>query len=326
MKIALVTPARAHSLHGNRNTAERWAAMLRELGHRVLVQVEWGEEPADLMIALHARRSADSLRRFRASFPTRPLVLVLTGTDLYRDIRVDSDAQLALALADRLVVLQDMAPRELSLALRRKTQVIYQSAPAAPRRPRLNSCFEVVVSGHLREEKDPFRCAAAMRFLPPESAIRITHMGGAMSAAMAREAQEWMGREPRYRWLGERSHGEALRILARSRLMVISSRMEGGANVVGEALAARVPVIASRIPGNIGMLGRDYAGYFAVENERALARQLLKAEHDPAFVGLLQRQCTARRKLVQRDREKRALARLVGEIAPRLSARKARTA
>ena len=278
------------------------------------------------MIALHARRSADSVARFRATCPATPLVLVLTGTDLYRDIRVDSSARRTLESADRLVVLQEAGLAELSATLRRRTRVIYQSAPVAAPRPPLRSCFEVVVSGHLRQEKDPFRAAAAMRLLPSASRIRITHIGGAMTAALAQEARAWMAREPRYHWLGERSHGEALRILARSRLMVISSRMEGGANVVGEALAAHIPVIASRIPGNIGMLGRDYAGYFAVENERALARLLLKAESDPGFLRQLQRQAAGRRGLVRRNREIKALASLIADLAPEFKARPPRTA
>jgi putative glycosyltransferase (TIGR04348 family) len=321
MKITLVTPAPPHSRHGNRNTAARWAGLLRELGHRVALQVIWDGAPADLMIALHARRSADSVARFRAAWPARPVVLVLTGTDLYRDIRMDAGARRSLALADRLVVLQDMGLRELSSVERRKARVIYQSARIVKPRPPLTSCFEVVVSGHLREEKDPFRTAAALRSVPPASRIRVTHIGGAMTVAMASEARTWMALEPRYRWRGERPHGEALRILARSRLMVISSRMEGGANVVGEALAAGIPIVASRISGNIGMLGHDYAGYFTVENEHALARLLLKAENDPAFLQLLRRQGARRRRLVQRDREMNALARVIAEVASAFRAR-----
>jgi putative glycosyltransferase (TIGR04348 family) len=282
----------------------------------VSIQVSWDEAPADLMIALHARRSHDSLMRFRTAFRGRPLILVLTGTDLYRDIHSDDVARHSLREADRLVVLQDMGLCELATALRSKARVIYQSAPAALTRTPLKSHFEIVVSGHLREEKDPFRAVMALRLLPAASAIRITHIGGAMSGTMAREARAWARREPRYRWIGERTHAEALRILARSRLMVISSRMEGGANVVSEALAARVPILASRISGNVGMLGRGYAGYFPMGDERALADLMLRAEADAAFLRRLQRQVAARGKLVERDREKKALARLLREVIP----------
>lgn len=320
MRIALITPAPAGSRHGNRHTAARWAAMLRAMGHHLTVEQSWSGAPAEIMIALHARRSHDSARRFKLAYPERPLIVVLTGTDLYRDIRCDDSARASLDLADRLVVLQDYGLKELSRTLRHKARVIYQSAPRTPRRPPLQSCFEVIVSGHLRREKDPFRAALALRLVPPQSRIRLVHLGAAMSDELAREARDWMAREPRYRWIGERSHAEALRRLARSRLMVISSRMEGGANVVCEALAAGVPILASRISGNIGMLGADYDGYFPHENERALARLLWRAESEPAFYRLLQRQCAARRPLVDPRREARALKHLV-DVAGRLTAR-----
>lgn len=314
MKIALITPARPAARSGNRNTAERWARFLRELGHDVSVQLSWNGRPADLMIALHARRSHDSIARFASSYPSRPLVLALTGTDLYRDIRSDTDAKRSLRLATRMIVLQEMGLNELAPDLRRKTRVIYQSTRSIRRMPPLKSCFEICVSGHLREEKDPFRLAAALKYIPRQSRIRVTHMGAAMSAEMAAEARGWMERDPRYRWVGDLPHYLALRRLSRSRLMVISSRMEGGANVVTEALAARVPVLASRISGNVGMLGKDYAGYYPLGNERALARLLWRAESDPEFYRKLKRQCAARRHLVSREREKHGLKQLLAEL------------
>ena len=314
VRIALVTPAAVGSRHGNRATAARWGALLRELGHRVGIQLSWNGAATDLMIALHARRSHESISRFARAFPARPLVVVLTGTDLYRDIRTDEDARASLRLASRLVVLQEMGPAELPRALRPKARVVYQSAPTVAAPSPLAACFEVVVSGHLREEKDPFRCAAALAHLPSASRIAVTHLGGAMSLAMADEARRWAAREPRYTWRGEVPHGKALRILARSRLMVISSRMEGGANVVSEALAARVPVIASRIAGNVGMLGKRYAGYYPLEDERALARLLRRAESDRAFYRMLQSQCRARRGLVTRSHERESVRRLLAEL------------
>src|SRR5882672_9026808 len=165
MKIALITPAGARSRSGNRHTATRWAAMLRSLGHRVRVSVRWDGRAADAMIALHARRSHASIVRFRERFPDLPLGVVLTGTDLYRDIRTDRNAKASLALADRLVVLQDMGRLELPTRFRRKTRVIYQSAEVSPSPEPPSRRFRVAVIGHLREEKDPFRAALALTHL-----------------------------------------------------------------------------------------------------------------------------------------------------------------
>lgn len=313
MKIALITPAAAASRYGNRNTAVRWAEILRELGHQVTVQERWNGRNADLLLALHARRSHDSVVRFAERYPERPVILALTGTDLYRDIRVDANSQESMELASRMIVLQDMGLRELAPPLRRKTRVIYQSSEAITRQPVIRSCFEIVVSGHLRDEKDPFCGALALSHLPAESRIRITQIGGAREKVLAGEARNWMKREPRYVWLGELQRPHALATLARGRAMLISSRMEGGANVVSEALMARVPVIASRIPGNVGMLGQDYAGYYPVGNPRALARLLRRIETDTNFLKTLRQQCAERRKLISHSQERKKLRALITE-------------
>lgn len=313
MKIVLITPAAPGSRYGNRNTAVRWAALLRELGHRVVVQERWNGQGADAMLALHARRSHDSIARYAERRPDHPLIVALTGTDLYRDIREDANAQESLELASRLIVLQEMGLRELPPRLRRKTRVVYQSCDPVRPRPALKSCFEIVVSGHLRDEKDPFRGAAALQCLPAGSRIRITHIGGAREPAMAAEAKNWMRNQSRYVWRGELPRAQALSTLARARALLLSSRMEGGANVISEALTARVPVIASRIPGNVGMLGRDYRGYYPVGDERALARLLQRIESETGFLAGLKKQCALRRTLISRGKEREALRSLLSD-------------
>jgi putative glycosyltransferase (TIGR04348 family) len=314
LRISLITPAPAHARTGNRNTAVRWRRLLQETGHSVRVETVWNGWSADAMIALHARRSFDSIRRYAERFPDRPLVVVLTGTDLYRDISSDADARRSLMLAARLVVLQEAAPLALDAALRPKTRVIYQSAACGSRLPPLRSCFEVIVSGHLRPEKDPFRAAAALAHLPARSNLRVTHIGGALSEDMAAAARAWMAREPRYRWLGELTHGRALRALARSRALIVSSLMEGGANVVSEALALGVPVIASAIPGNVGMLGADYPAYYPAADEAALARLLARIANEPAYLADLEAACLRRAHLVSRERERASLCALLDEF------------
>lgn len=306
-RIVIVTPAGAGSRNGNRHTALRWAGFLRHAGHRVSVSVSWEGKPCDLLVALHARRSHDSIARYRRDHPGGALCVVLTGTDLYRDLPASREARRSLELADRLIVLQDEALRRLSPRMRRKARVVYQSAaPAARRRPPAGD-FRLAVVGHLREEKDPFRAAQALALLPRALPLEVVHIGAVLAPGMEREAYRRMREEPRYRWLGGLPHARALGWLARSHLLVVSSRMEGGANVIAEAARIGTPVLASRVAGNIGMLGRGYPGYFALGDAHALARLMARAYEDRAFYRTLRRALAARRALFSPSAECSAL-------------------
>jgi putative glycosyltransferase (TIGR04348 family) len=316
LRIALVTPAPAGSRHGNRTTALRWASLLRDLGHRVRVLSRWDGAPqADVLIALHARRSAASVRRFSRQVPRRPVILALTGTDLYLDLPRNAAARDAIARARRLVVLQPLALRALPPEARRRARVILQSARPAPRAgPGPGSRFDICVLAHLRPVKDPLRAALAARLLPANSRIRVRHAGRAIGEAMRRQAEMEMRLNPRYLWLGERSRRNALALLAASRMLVISSRTEGGANVLSEAASAGVPVIASRADGNLGLLGPSYPGLFDVGDTRALAALLARAENDPGFLRDLTRRTRALRGRLDPRRERAAWRSLLAEV------------
>ena len=313
MHIALVTPVPPDAVLGNAVTARRWAGILTELGHRVDIETTYQPGSHDLLIALHAGRSADSIVRFRELSPTRPLVVGLAGTDLYRDITSSAAARRSLELATRLVVLQPRALDELSPRLREKTTVIYQSA-RAPRgaRGKRQDAFQVCVLAHLREVKDPLLPARAARLLPSTSRIRVAHAGSALSEDAADQARAEARVNSRYLWLERLTRSASLRLLSESHLLVISSTMEGGANAVSEALAASVPVLASRIPGNTGILGEDYPGLFRVADAPGLAALLERAESDHAFYAQIAGACRRLAPLVDPDREKEAWRKLLG--------------
>ena len=305
MKICLVTPAPTYSRKGNRVTALRWARILRELGHRVVIAEEYQGERCDVLVALHARRSHTSIARFHHEHPELPLILALTGTDLYGDIHTDASAQESLEMANRFILLQPAGIEELSEHLHHKACVIYQSVTAPPGKfsPKKN-VFEVCVLGHLRPVKDPFQTAMAARQLPPSSRIQVIHVGGALTDDMKTEADAEAATNPRYRWLGELPRWRALRVLARSRMLVLTSQMEGGANAVSEAIACSVPVISSRISGSIGLLGEDYPGYFPVGDTQALTDLLMRVEVDAAFYEALKTWCGQLKSIVDPDGER----------------------
>jgi len=313
MKIQIVTPAPVKSTYGNRITAERWARILRQLGHRVLISQRYEQQPLDLLVALHARRSHSSIARFHRLHPDSPIVLALTGTDVYRDIHKSAGARDSLALADRIVVLQPRALRELTPAQRKKAVVIYQSIDAL-KKPRVKPAsdhFDVCVVGHLRSVKDPFRAALAARMLPESSQIRVVQIGGAMSKEMEKRARAEMRKNHRYLWHGALSRKRTLSLLARSNVCVISSLMEGGANILSEAIVADVPVLASRIAGNIGILGEDYPGLFRAGDTHKLMRLMLRAEADREFIDSLQNHVRELAPLFDPERERSAWSSLL---------------
>jgi len=315
MRILIVTPPRPSAQSGNHVTASRWARILRELGHVVHLGDAYRGESFDVLVALHARRSARSVERFHRERPGSPLVLAMTGTDLYRDIEKSHSAQLAMELASRLLLLQFDGLSRLPKSLAHKARVIYQSAepPSRVARP-LTRFFEICVIGHLRSVKDPFRAALAARRLPASSRIRVVQLGKALESSMQRRALAEMQVNRRYRWHGEWPWRKAQQQLARARLLVLSSKMEGGANVLSEALAAGVPVLGSRISGTMGLLGERYPGYFPVGDTTALAALMHRAEIDGGFYQQLQEHCAERARLVAPEKEKRDWAELLGEF------------
>lgn len=315
-RIVIVSPALADANNGNWQTARRWLGLLAP--HRVRVVRQWPDAQAgqdDVMLALHARRSADSVQAWHARHGQRGLGVVLTGTDLYRDIALDPQAQRSLALAHSLVVLQGLGVRSLPKAHQAKARVIFQSTGTRQTLPKTPRHLRVVMVGHLREEKDPLTLMAAARLLPPDAGVFIDHIGAALDPALGQAAQATQAHYPHYRWLGALPHAQTRQRIQRAHLLVHCSRMEGGAHVLMEAMCSGTPVLASRIDGNVGLLGEGYSGYFAPGDAPGLAKALLGLkDQDNGLLAHWWAECALRAPMFEPSAERAALHQWVQDL------------
>lgn len=319
--VVIVSPALREANNGNWQTARRWQGHLSgEFATRIVRQ--WPDDAAsrdDIMIALHARRSAESVAAWSRAHPGRGLALVLTGTDLYRDIREDASAQRSLDLAGQLVVLQECAPAALPAAVRSRTRVIFQSTTSRQPATKSGGFLRTVTVGHLRDEKSPQTVFEAARLLSRHGDIRMDLIGDALDPALGDAALAAMRTAPSFRWLGGRPHEDTRRRIQRAHLLINCSRMEGGAHVIMEAVASGTPVLASAIAGNIGMLGPGYAGYFPPGDAAALAALIRRCRDgqrapDGDLLQLLQAQCRSRAGLFAPEVERAAVLGLAREL------------
>jgi putative glycosyltransferase (TIGR04348 family) len=323
--VVIVSPALATANNGNWQTARRWRQLLSP-EYRVRIVQHWtdGEDGSDeYMLALHARRSADSVEAWARARPGRGLAVVLTGTDLYGDITTNLLAQHSLDAAQRLVVLQELGVDALPPQVRPKARVIYQSTPARAPLRKSAARLRAVMVGHLRDVKSPATLFEAARLLKDRGDIHIDHIGAAEETAWAERAKATAAQCPGYRWLGPLPHSQARQAIQRAHVLVHTSAMEGGAHVIMEAVRSGTPVLASRIPGNVGMLGPDYEGYFEHGDAPALAALLERCRqgqarpaNDPAppLLELLRAQCSLRAPLFAPESERAALHQLLKEL------------
>ncbi len=329
MNILLITPAPPSSQAGNRATAMRWAGFLTQLGHQVQVEINYQDTNADLLIALHAWRSAEAIETFKQSYPNRPIILVLTGTDIYKfQMSHPEIVYAAMDKADALIGLHDRVHKDIPIRYQQKLHCILQSCIfqsgvcQSSEPPPINTSatdvtsefFDVCVIGHLREEKDSLRAALAVRGLPLNSKIRVIQVGKAHDLSWEKQALEEAKHNPRYQWLGEIPHADIIKLMKSSRLMVISSIMEGGANVISEACIAGLPIIASDISGNIGVLGELYEGYFTTGDTHSLQQQLVKAEQQPRWLVTLRQHCFQLSEHFRPDCERASLKSLIEQL------------
>ncbi len=363
--VVIVSPALSDANNGNWQTARRWQQMLSARYEVRVVKVWEGHPPGQrdaTMLALHARRSAASVANWVAAHASDPpygvghtavsatpvtftppkssqpgtgstsnicpnLAVILTGTDLYRDIQTDTDAQRSLQIAGQLVVLQSLGLQQLPSPYRGKTRAILQSTTSLPAFKKSGDTLRCIAVGHLRSEKSPDTLMHAAAMLDDVKGLRIDHLGAGLEEALTQLALQTMRQHPHYRWLGAKPHNDTRQRIRKAHVLIHPSRMEGGAHVVMEAVCSGTPVLASRIDGNVGMLGEDYAGYFPVGDAQALAALIRQIREDVRNIArrgptvgtqtlyeTLMAQCALRAPLFAPEREQEALCDLLDTL------------
>ncbi|TWO68034.1 TIGR04348 family glycosyltransferase [Caenimonas sedimenti] len=323
--IVIVSPALADANNGNWQTARRWRQLLGAT-HPVRITQQWPDaraESDEIMLALHARRSAEAVQAWANAHGPRGLAVILTGTDLYRDITIDQAAQRSLDVAQLLVVLQELGLDALPAQARAKARVIYQSAALRQTLPKTTRSLRAVMVGHLRQVKSPQTLFDAARLLGPCSGIQICHIGEASEAALGELARRTARECLHYHWLGALPHAATRQAIQRAHVLVHTSAMEGGAHVIMEAIRSGTPVLASRVGGNVGMLGKEYEGYFEHGDAAGLATlleccragQRAATQDQPAtLLARLRAQCALRTGLFDPGAERQALMHLVDDL------------
>jgi putative glycosyltransferase (TIGR04348 family) len=311
--VVIVSPALQDANNGNWQTAQRWARMLSP-HYRTRILKNWDEDVSDeAMLALHARRSSGSIAAWHDKRGSKGLIVALTGTDLYRDIHTDTSAQHSLDAAGHLIVLQELGALQLPQKHRSKTVTIFQSTGTRKTLPKTSKHLTAVMVGHLRDEKMPQTLFEAARLLNERSDIRITHIGAGLDEDLAQSAINTEAICAGYTWARGLKHAQTLARIQRAHVLVHTSKMEGGAHVVMEAVCSGTPVLASRMDGNVGMLGGDYVGYFPVGDAKALAALLRKCKDEPSFLDQLAKQCAKRAPLFSPATESDNLNKLVAQ-------------
>lgn len=314
LRAVIVTPAPRGSRQGNRVTALRWAGLLRRLGASVRVVERWQGEACELLVAVHAVKSRDSVLAAAAARPGLRIVVLLAGTDIYPRFAPDPATLAALERADALVALQPLAVTSLPASLQRKARTIVQSA-TVPARPRPADVFQACVLAHLRPVKNPLLAVQALALLPRDLPVQLHLAGDARTPELVSAAVTAAASEPRFHWRGGLPRRDALLLLAASHVCIVASSAEGGANVVSEAIACATPVLASSVPGNLGLLGDDWPAQFPVDDAAALAALLRRAATDSTFHQLLVARTVALQPMVSPRHELAAWRRLLGELS-----------
>ena len=156
--------------------------------------------------------------------------------------------------------------------------------------------FHVGWVGRLSREKGADVLLDALARLPDADRVSVSMIGDGPEAAALRAQAERLGIGAHVRWHGAVDGAAAL--FAAFDAFVLSSRTEGTPMALFEAMAAGVPVVATRVGGVPFVVGDAEAWLAPPEDPSALARSVDALRRDPA--AALSRAAAARARL-ERD-------------------------
>ena len=227
MQILIASPYPLDSPKGNSITALRIERLLKQAGHQASAVHGTLTAGADAMIALHATKTYPLSAAFKQQHPGKPLILYLTGTDLYRDLlEKKSDCLNAMELADILVVSQPASLSSIPAQYQQKSRVVRASIMLPELEdvsPPPQPSFALVA--HLRPVKNPFllnRALEQLHALP----LHAYTLGSALDEKMIEDAHSWQAKDPRFRWLDNVPYPQALSWISQVTATINSSHLE----------------------------------------------------------------------------------------------------
>lgn len=313
--LLFALPCGPEEPRGNVTTAMRLARGLHAhgwLAARCDARTDPRDWPAaEAVVALHAVHAAPRVRaacdpeRGAPALRGRPYLVLFTGTDLAGE--PPAEAREAVAGAATAVALGEAAalasaaagypePRGGTHAIRQGVEPLPQGAwPDGV--PALAADAELIlVLAGVRAVKDPARAVRALAPLAAERPrLRLWIAGPEMepeAGAALRDAilRANAGRaEPWTRWLGAVPRARLRPLIERARIVLSTSRAEGGApNALLEAAEAGALVLASGIPAHREFPGE--AGLFGSDEElRELTRRFLDRPDTAHWTAATQR-------------------------------------
>ncbi len=289
--IKIYSPSRDSAVTGNYVTSKRYAYHLQNLGYRVFVYNGFEEkvnvEGVRCAFVLHAEKGSHVIKELAAK--NVPVVLVLTGTDLYRDIISTKNSKKercfrSIQLASAIVVLHENAVSDLLKVVsfpRERIFVVLQSVVDFKKRTFLfkkKNHYKILLLSNIRKEKGIIVAISGFlefqKNIDARTKFTLDHIGGVLDQGYFKKITNLLEGVKSVSFLGSIEKDKLQTMLASYDLLLHSSFIEGGSLVIQEAQNAGLPIIASDISCHAALLGSAYVGLHSVGSAKDVSEKL----------------------------------------------------